>query len=133
MSSAFWMSADPACRYDTTTSLPHLYWIDYLGTKASIPYAAHGFGMYVALSTMDKWWFEGMGKEKGVELLKKCINEVQTSEYAEWSEAQCAQSTPSPTFQILDISCCVSGDLELLADARSLRNRRPVQLQLYPH
>ncbi|ORX34282.1 hypothetical protein BD324DRAFT_637373 [Kockovaella imperatae] len=64
--------------FDTTTSLPHLYWIDYLGTKADIPYAAHGFGMYVALSTMDKWWFEGMPKEKGVELLRKCINEVQS-------------------------------------------------------
>ena len=50
--------------------------MDYLGTKAVIPYAAHGFGMYVSLSTMDKWWHEGMSKEKGVELMRKSIDEV---------------------------------------------------------
>nr|XP_019049177.1 20S proteasome subunit beta 4 [Kwoniella bestiolae CBS 10118]OCF28107.1 20S proteasome subunit beta 4 [Kwoniella bestiolae CBS 10118] len=63
--------------YDTTTSKPHLYWIDYLGTKAVVPYAAHGMGVYVSLSTMDKWWFNDMNKREGVEVLKKCIDEVQ--------------------------------------------------------
>ncbi|KAK6905662.1 hypothetical protein I203_106492 [Kwoniella mangroviensis CBS 8507] len=62
--------------YDTTTSKPHLYWIDYLGTKAVVPYAAHGMGVYVSLSTMDKWWFNDMNKREGVEVLKKCIDEV---------------------------------------------------------
>ncbi|BEJ15914.1 hypothetical protein CspHIS471_0505190 [Cutaneotrichosporon sp. HIS471] len=62
--------------YDTTTDLPHLYWIDYLGTKAVVPYAAHGFGQLVALSTMDKWWTEGCDRRQGLEVLKKCINEV---------------------------------------------------------
>ncbi|WVF70574.1 hypothetical protein IAT40_005366 [Kwoniella sp. CBS 6097] len=63
--------------FDTTTSKPHLYWIDYLGTKAVVPYAAHGMGVYVSLSTMDKWWFDGMDKKEGIEVLKKCIDEVQ--------------------------------------------------------
>lgn len=62
--------------YDPTTSSPHLYWIDYLGTKAVVPYAAHGLGMYVALSTMDKWWQPEMGRGEGIELLKKCVDEV---------------------------------------------------------
>jgi 20S proteasome subunit beta 4 len=66
--------------YDTTTSTPHLYWLDYLGTKAVVPYAAHGMGQVVCLGTMDKWWYEGIGREDGVALLKRCINEVETRE-----------------------------------------------------
>lgn len=66
--------------YDTTTSIPHLYWIDYLGTKAVVDYAAHGAGMYVALSCMDKWWFEGMDEKAGMGLLQRCIDEVQNRE-----------------------------------------------------
>jgi 20S proteasome subunit beta 4 len=62
--------------YDTTTSLPHLYWIDYLGTKAIVPYAAHGLGVYVSLSTMDKYWYEGMGKREAFECFKKCVAEA---------------------------------------------------------
>ena len=63
--------------YDTTSSTPSIHWIDYLGTKADIPYAAHGLGMYVALSTMDKWWYQGIDKREGLEVLRKCINEVE--------------------------------------------------------
>ncbi|WVQ85544.1 hypothetical protein IAT38_007710 [Cryptococcus sp. DSM 104549] len=63
--------------YDTTTDLPHLYWIDYLGTKAVVPYAAHGMGVYVSLSTMDKWWYDGMDKREGIEVLRKCIDETE--------------------------------------------------------
>ncbi|OXG52513.1 20S proteasome subunit beta 4 [Cryptococcus neoformans] len=63
--------------FDTTTSKPHLYWIDYLGTKAIVPYAAHGMGVYVSLSTMDKWWYEDMDKREGVDLLRKCIDETE--------------------------------------------------------
>jgi 20S proteasome subunit beta 4 len=62
--------------YDTTSDEPHLYWIDYLGTKAVVPYAAHGFGQLVALSTMDKWWTEGCDRRQALDVLKKCINEV---------------------------------------------------------
>lgn len=62
--------------YDTTSDEPHLYWLDYLGTKAVVPYAAHGFGQLVALSTMDKWWTEGCDRRQALEVLKKCIDEV---------------------------------------------------------
>ncbi|KAK4685218.1 20S proteasome subunit beta 4, partial [Tremellales sp. Uapishka_1] len=62
--------------YDTTTSTPHLYWIDYLGTKAVVPYSAHGLGVYVSLSTMDKYWYDGIEKREAVEILKKCVAEA---------------------------------------------------------
>ena len=34
---------------------PKLYWIDYLGTLAEVPFAAHGYGSYFALSLLDRW------------------------------------------------------------------------------
>ena len=40
--------------YDTATHDPHLYWIDYLGTMAEVPFAAHGYGSYFALSLLDR-------------------------------------------------------------------------------
>jgi len=64
--------------YDITTDAPHLYWIDYLGTKATVPYAAHGMGMHVSLSTMDKYWYENIDKRGGIDVIKKAINETQT-------------------------------------------------------
>lgn len=40
--------------YDTASYEPHLYWIDYLGTMANVPFAAHGYGSYFALSLLDR-------------------------------------------------------------------------------
>jgi 20S proteasome subunit beta 4 len=33
--------------YDTIKDKPTLYWIDYLASKAALPYAAHGYAQYV--------------------------------------------------------------------------------------
>lgn len=33
---------------------PSLYWIDYLGTIAEVPFAAHGYGSYFVLSLFDR-------------------------------------------------------------------------------
>lgn len=33
---------------------PKLYWLDYLGTKVEVPFAAHGYGAYFALSLFDR-------------------------------------------------------------------------------
>jgi 20S proteasome subunit beta 4 len=38
-------------------------------------------GVYVALSTMDKWWYDGIGREEGVDVLKKCVNECEKRMY----------------------------------------------------
>jgi len=32
--------------------------------------------MYVALSTMDKCWYPDMGRQEGMDVLKRCIDEV---------------------------------------------------------
>ncbi|KAL7408873.1 proteasome component Pre1 [Mrakia frigida] len=62
--------------FDEPLSTPHLYWIDYLGTLATVPYAAHGYGAYFALSTLDAHWEEEMEREKGLEVLRMCLAEV---------------------------------------------------------
>ncbi|BGP72660.1 hypothetical protein NBRC10513v2_006056 [Rhodotorula toruloides] len=63
--------------YDPTSSTPSLYWIDYLGTLATVPYAAHGYGAYFSLSTMDRWHDPEGDLEAGLELLRKCIKELE--------------------------------------------------------
>jgi 20S proteasome subunit beta 4 len=40
--------------YDTASHDPQLYWIDYLGTMTSVPFGAHGYGSYFALSLLDR-------------------------------------------------------------------------------
>ncbi|KAF9517756.1 hypothetical protein BS47DRAFT_1313805 [Hydnum rufescens UP504] len=62
--------------YDEATSTPHLYWIDYLGTIASVPYAAHGYGSYFALSTLDRYHNPAASLEEGLRTLRRCIDEV---------------------------------------------------------
>ncbi|CDZ97582.1 20s proteasome subunit [Phaffia rhodozyma] len=62
--------------FDVPSGKPHLHWIDYLGTLATVPYAAHGYGAYFALATLDAHWEEEMERERGVEVLKMCLNEV---------------------------------------------------------
>ena len=43
--------------YDIASHDPHLYWIDYLGTMTEVPFAAHGYGAYFALSLLDRCVF----------------------------------------------------------------------------
>jgi len=62
--------------YDTSTHTPHLYWVDYLGTLASVPFAAHGYGSYFALSLLDRYHDPEATLEEGLATLKRCIDEV---------------------------------------------------------
>ncbi|KAH8833706.1 20S proteasome subunit [Flagelloscypha sp. PMI_526] len=62
--------------YDISTYTPHLYWIDYLGTLAEVPFAAHGYGSYFALSLLDRYHNPEGTLEEGIEALKRCIDEV---------------------------------------------------------
>lgn len=52
------------------------YWIDYLGTLHKVNFIADGYAQYFVLSTMDRFWRKGMGLVDGLELMKKCIDEV---------------------------------------------------------
>lgn len=43
---------------------------------AAVPFAAHGYGAYFALSTLDRYHRPDMTLEEGLELLKRCVNEL---------------------------------------------------------
>jgi len=62
--------------YDLPTHEPKLYWIDYLGTMATVPFAAHGYGSYFALSLLDKYHDPEATVEEGLATLRRCIDEV---------------------------------------------------------
>jgi len=62
--------------YDISTHTPHLYWIDYLGTMASVPFAAHGYGSYFALSLLDRYHDPEAPLEEGLATLRRCIDEI---------------------------------------------------------
>ncbi|EIM87611.1 20S proteasome subunit [Stereum hirsutum FP-91666 SS1] len=55
---------------------PHLYWLDYLGTMASVPFAAHGYGSYFALSLLDRYHNPDGTLEEGLDVLRRAIDEV---------------------------------------------------------
>ncbi|KAJ3009584.1 hypothetical protein NUW54_g2736 [Trametes sanguinea] len=62
--------------YDTSTHTPHLYWIDYLGTMSEVPFAAHGYGAYFALSLLDRYHDPEASVEEGLVTLRRCLDEV---------------------------------------------------------
>ncbi|SCZ88125.1 BZ3500_MvSof-1268-A1-R1_Chr2-1g04205 [Microbotryum saponariae] len=63
--------------FDPTTSSPELFWIDLYGTLGTVPYAAHGYGAYFSLSTMDRWHSPDMDLAQGLDLLRKCVDELE--------------------------------------------------------
>ncbi|ORX46976.1 N-terminal nucleophile aminohydrolase [Hesseltinella vesiculosa] len=64
--------------FDEKTGKPELFWIDYLGAMASLPFAAQGYGAYFCTSLMDRHYREGMDVEEAKKLLQQCINELKT-------------------------------------------------------
>jgi 20S proteasome subunit beta 4 len=57
---------------------PKLYWLDYLGSSASVPFAAHGYGAYYVLSLMDRHYHPELSVEEAKVLMGKCLKELQT-------------------------------------------------------
>ncbi|POI21503.1 hypothetical protein CIB84_014750, partial [Bambusicola thoracicus] len=55
---------------------PALYYMDYLAALAKAPFAAHGYGAFLTLSILDRYYKPGITREEAVELLKKCLEEV---------------------------------------------------------
>jgi len=43
-----------------------------------VPYAAHGYGSFFVLSTLDRHYQRDMTLEEALDVLRKCINEIQT-------------------------------------------------------
>uniref|UniRef100_A0A8B9CX98 Proteasome subunit beta n=1 Tax=Anser brachyrhynchus TaxID=132585 RepID=A0A8B9CX98_9AVES len=54
---------------------PALYYMDYLAALAKAPFAAHGYGAFLTLSILDRYYKPGITREEAVELLKKCLEE----------------------------------------------------------
>jgi len=56
---------------------PHVYFMDYLASMTKEKFAAHGYGSFFILSALDRYYKDNMSKEEVMELLKRCIREVQ--------------------------------------------------------
>lgn len=54
-----------------------LYSCDYLGTLHKLSFAAEGYAQYFVLSTLDRYWKKNLPLEQGVEIIEKCVAEVQ--------------------------------------------------------
>ena len=52
--------------YDLSVHEPKLYWIDYLGTMAPVPFAAHGYGSYFALSLLDRFVSQYLNRDQDI-------------------------------------------------------------------
>ena len=56
---------------------PSLYHMDHLAAMVKLPFAAHGYGAFFSLSTLDRHWRPGMNKEEVAVLMKLVIAQVQ--------------------------------------------------------
>ena len=54
-----------------------LYYLDYLASSNKVNYGCHGYVSSFVLSIFDREWTPGMTEAQGLELLKKCIDEIQ--------------------------------------------------------
>lgn len=64
--------------FDTKTNTATLNWTDYLGTRAELPYGAHGYAAFYASSLLDRHYRTDMVLEDGLKLLKICLKELET-------------------------------------------------------
>ncbi|KAF9822690.1 hypothetical protein SFRURICE_016896 [Spodoptera frugiperda] len=55
---------------------PELYFMDYLASSVKVPFACHGYGGYLSLSIMDRYYKEDATEEEAYEILKLCVKEV---------------------------------------------------------
>ena len=51
--------------YNILTKKPTLNWIDNLGTRATVPYCAHGYGAYYTMSIFDRYHRDDINYEEG--------------------------------------------------------------------
>ncbi|XP_023614256.1 proteasome subunit beta type-2 isoform X3 [Myotis lucifugus] len=51
--------------------------MDYLAALAKAPFAAHGYGAFLTLSILDRYYTPNLSRERALELLKKCLEELQ--------------------------------------------------------
>ncbi|XP_054278178.1 proteasome subunit beta type-2-like [Macrosteles quadrilineatus] len=55
-----------------------LHFVDYLASLVKVKYYAFGYGGYVSLSVIDRYYKDGdLTPEEGYDLMKKCVIEIQ--------------------------------------------------------
>lgn len=62
--------------WNKDTNTPEMYWIDYLATLCELPYGVHGHPQMFTLGLLDRYYRPDMSEEEGVDLLKKCVKEI---------------------------------------------------------
>ena len=63
--------------WNILTKKPTLNWIDNLGTRANVPYCAHGYGAYYTMSIFDRYHRDDISYEEGLGIVRKCIAELE--------------------------------------------------------
>ncbi|CAE6420954.1 unnamed protein product [Rhizoctonia solani] len=71
------LAESPVHAPDGPKGRPSLYWLDYLGTIAEVPFAAHGYAAYFVMSLFDRYHNPQANLEEGIETLRRGIAEVQ--------------------------------------------------------
>ena len=66
----------------------------------TVPYTAQGLGVYVSLSTMDKYWYPGIGREEALGVMKKCMAEAQHREFVGSSRGTAFSRSPRGALQL---------------------------------
>jgi len=64
--------------YDKKTAKGSLYWMDYLAALSKVSYGAQGYASNFCLSVMDRDYKEGLTENEAVDIIEKCIKELQT-------------------------------------------------------
>ncbi|XP_008421251.1 proteasome subunit beta type-2 isoform X2 [Poecilia reticulata] len=55
---------------------PGLFYMDYMASLAKAPFAAHGYGAFLTLSILDRYYRPDLSRDEAVELLRKCVEEL---------------------------------------------------------
>ena len=55
-----------------------LYYLDYLASLNKVNFGCHGYASNFILSIFDREWKEGLDEKAGMEIINKCIAELQT-------------------------------------------------------
>lgn len=64
--------------YDANAGAASLYYIDYLASSNKVNYGCHGHASNFLLSILDREWKENLTEAEGLEIIRKCIAELQT-------------------------------------------------------
>ena len=58
-------------------NVPELFFLDYLATMHKVNSSGHGYGGMFSLSLFDKHWVPNMSKQQSLQLVRKCVAEIQ--------------------------------------------------------